>query len=235
MSAWAPKRFWKETVVTETEGGFTVHLDGRPIRTPQKSALTVPTRAMAELIASEWEAQQGKIAPETMPATRAANSALDKLSVQREAVVAMLAAYGETDLLCYRAERPLQLVARQAEIWNPLLTWAAETLQAPLQVTEGVLPVAQPAASLARLTAGIAALDDFRLTAFHDLVAISGSLVLALALISGQIDVAEAWAASRLDETWQSEQWGIDEEAAATEAAKRAAFEQAWRFYGLCG
>ena len=235
MSAWAPKRFWKETRLAEADGGFTVHLDGRPIRTPQKAPLIVPTRALAELIATEWEAQQGKIDPESMPATRSANSAIDKLSEQREVVVTMLAAYGETDLLCYRAERPLALVTRQAEVWNPILDWAADSLQAPLTVTAGVVPVEQPAASLARLTAEVAALDNFRLTAFHDLVAISGSLVLALALISGRIDAGQAWEASRLDESWQSEQWGVDEDAAATEVVKRSAFELAWRFYGLCG
>src|SRR5690606_37706134 len=136
---------------------------------------------------------------------------------------------------CYRAERPLALVTRQAEVWNPILAWAAEALQAPLAVTAGVLPVAQPADSLARLTAEVAALDNFRLAAFHDLVAISGSLLLALALISGRIDAAQAFEASRLDETWQSEQWGVDEDAAETDAAKRAAFDFAWRFYGLCG
>lgn len=234
MSAWAPKRFWKETTVAETEGGFTVVLDGKPIRTPMKAPLVLPTRGLAELIAAEWEAQQGKIDPETMPATRSANSAIDKLGAQREAVVDMLAAYGDTDLLCYRAERPLALVTRQAESWNPVLAWVAEKLQAPLNVTAGMMPVAQPADSLARLKAEVAALDVFRLAAFHDLVAISGSLVLALALISGEIDVTEAWQASRLDENWQAEQWGVDEEAAQAEAVKRTAFENAWRFYGLC-
>ncbi len=234
MADWAPKRFWKETTVAAVGPGFTVHLDDRPLRTPLKAAMILPSKALAGMIASEWEAQQGRIDPETMPATRSANSAIDKLSVQREAVIDMLAAYGETDLLCYRAERPLALVTRQATTWNPVLTWAATALEAPLNVTSGVIPVAQAPASIARLRAEIAALDDFQLAAFHDLVAISGSLLLALALIHGQIDVAEAWGASRLDETWQSEQWGIDEDAAAAEVVKQAAFADAYRFFGLC-
>lgn len=234
MSDWAPKRFWKETIVTEAGEGFTLHLDGRPVRTPLKAPLVVPTRAMAELLAEEWEAQQGKINPETMPATRSANSAIDKLSLQQTEVAEMLAAYGGTDLLCYRAERPLALVQRQAAAWDPVLDWAARTWKAPLVVTAGVLPVDQPAASLAALKARVMRLDTFELAAFHDLVAISGSLLLALALIEGEIDVAAAWEASRVDETWQNEQWGEDEDAARIEAGKRRAFEHAYRFYGLC-
>lgn len=235
MAEWAPKRFWKETAVAAEGAGFTVHLDGRPVRTPAKAALILPTRALAEAVAAEWQAQEGKIDPGTMPATRTANSAIDKLARQQAEVVEMLAAYGETDLLCYRAERPLALAARQAGVWNPLLAWAEAEFGAALNVTAGVLPVEQPAESLARLRAGVAGLDPFRLAAFHDLVAISGSLVLALAVVRGRIAPDEAWEASRIDETWQNEQWGIDEEAARAESVKRRAFTDAWRFFTLCG
>lgn len=235
MSDWAPKRFWQLATVAEVEGGFTVLLDARSLRSPAKAAVVLPTRAMAEAMAEEWDAQEGRIDPDTMPITRAANSAIDKLGVQRAEVADMLAAYGATDLLCYRAERPLGLVTRQADLWDPLIDWAADDLQAPLAVTVGVVPVDQPQDSLSRLAVEVHALDPFRLAAFHDLVAISGSLVLALALVRGRLSPHEAWALSQLDESWQSEQWGLDEEAAETEALKQAAFLQAYRFWGLCG
>jgi chaperone required for assembly of F1-ATPase len=235
VSGWAAKRFWKEARVEPCDGGFTVTLDGRAVKTPAKSALVVPTQAMAEAIAAEWDLQQGKVDPGTMPVTRSANSAIDKVTVQFDEVVSMLADYGGSDLLCYRADGPAELVARQAAGWDPVLLWAAEALDAPLAVTEGVVHVAQNPVVLARLCARVAALDPFRLTAFHDLVAISGSLILALAVIHGRLSPEEAWRLSRIDETWQAELWGIDEEAAQAEAARHAAFLQADRFYRLCG
>lgn len=234
MSGWAPKRFWKEATAEPCEGGFTVRLDGRPVKTPAKAPLVVPTRTMAKALAAEWDAQEGVIRPETMPATRAANSAIDKVGPQRAEVAALIAAYGGSDLLCYRAERPQALVARQAEIWDPLLAWAEARFAAPLAVTTGVIPVAQPEASLARLTEQVTALSDFELAAFHDLVAISGSLVLALALTHRQIAAEAAWDASRIDEDWQIAEWGADDEAAETAARRQTAFLDAHRFYGLC-
>jgi len=234
MSAWMPKRFWTDAVAEPCEGGFTVRLDNRPVRTPLKAPLVLPTLAMARAIAAEWQAQTGKIDPTTMPCTRAANSAIDNVARQFDAVVDMLAAYGDTDLLCYRALRPEALIARQAQAWGPLLDWAADTLSAPLNVTSGVMHVAQPPDSVAALRAKIARLSPFDLAAFHDLVAISGSLVLALAIIHGRLSPDEAWTLSRIDEDWQAELWGVDEEASALSASKRADFLQAYRFYGLC-
>lgn len=231
---WAAKRFWTEAAAEPCEGGFTVRLDGRPVKTPAKAPLVVPTLAMGQAIAAEWDAQTGKVDPATMPCTRAANSAIDKLSAQQEEVVGMLAAYGETDLLCHRAEGPPALVARQAAAWDPLLDWAAQAFGARLAVGAGVLPVPQDPGALAALHAPVAALTRFELAAFHDLVAISGSLVLGLAVIRGRLTAEAAWAASRIDETWQVEQWGPDEEAAWAEAHRRAAFVQADRFFGLC-
>ncbi len=148
MSGWAPKRFWKEVSVAEQDGGFTVHLDGRPVKTPASAPLLLPTRAMAEAIAAEWDAQQGEIRPETMPMARFAHSAIDKVTPQFDAVAEIVAAYGASDLLCYRAETPERLVARQAEGWDPLLAWAGEALGAPLRTGSGVIPVDQPAESL---------------------------------------------------------------------------------------
>lgn len=234
MSAWAAKRFWKQATVEATDGGYCVKLDGRAVKTPAKRPLVLPTQAMAQAIAAEWDAQQGLVNPETMPVTRAANSALDKVAVQFDEVAGLLAAYGETDLLCYRATGPAALIARQAAGWDPLLDWAAQELGAPLRVTAGVVHVAQPDASIARLTALVHSFTAFELAAVHDLIAISGSLLLALAVAEGRISVKQAWDLSRIDETWQNEQWGIDEDAAVLEAFKQSALEQADRFFALC-
>lgn len=235
MSGWKAKRFWTEARAEPCEGGFTVRLDGRPVKTPAKVPLVVPTLAMAQAIAAEWDAQQREVKPATMPVTRAANSAIDKIVPQRDEVVRIVAAYGASDLLCYRATAPEALQARQAEAWDAILDWAGAAMGARLAVTQGVIPVDQPAAAVAALSARVAALSPFQLAAFHDLVAISGSLVLALAVIDGRLDAEEAWRLSRIDEAWQTEQWGADEEAAAAEAARHVAFAEASRFFHLCG
>ncbi len=233
MTEWKARRFWKEAQVAETGTGYTVHLDGRPVRTPAKRAMDLPTRAMAEAMATEWDAQEDEIAPLTMPVTRSANAALDKVALQRDEVVEMLAAYGETDLLCYRAEGPDALAARQAEHWDPMLDWAADTLGARLVLIEGVMPRPQPEESLAKLHSVLNRQSDFELAASHDLIAISGSLVLGLAAAADVAPPDRVWELSRLDERWQEEQWGIDEEAREVEAVKRAAFLHAHRFLHL--
>lgn len=235
MSAWSARRFWTDASAVPVEGGFTVHLDARPVRTPLKAPLVLPTRALAEAVAAEWQAQERKVDPETMPFTRTANSAIDKVAPQQEAVAEMLASYGGSDLLCYRAEGPDDLVTRQAEAWDPILDWAAKTLGARLLVTTGVMHVDQPGASLVRLQDRVSALTPFQLSAFHDLVAMSGSLVLALAVTERRLTAEDAWTLSRIDEDWQISLWGEDEEATEVAARKRAAFLQADRFYGLCG
>jgi chaperone required for assembly of F1-ATPase len=235
MSAWAPKRFWKAATAEPCDGGFTVRLDGRPVKTPAKTPLVLPTLAMAQAIAAEWDAQEGLLRPETMPATRAANSALDKVAPQHDAVVEEVARYGGSDLLCYRAEGPAELVARQEAGWGPWLDWAAQSLGAPLHVTTGIIHVAQPPESLARLRQEVAQASPFQLAALHDLVAITGSLVLGLAVARGRLTADSAFDLSRIDEHWQAEQWGVDEEAAALDAAKRQALRDAAQFHGLCG
>jgi chaperone required for assembly of F1-ATPase len=235
MSVWAARRFWTAASAVPVDGGFSVHLDARPVRTPLKAPLVLPTRALAEAVAAEWQAQDGKVDPETMPFTRTANSAIDKVAPQIDAVADMLAEYGNSDLLCYRAEGPADLVALQARGWDPLLDWAGETLSAPLVKTVGVIHVQQPANSLAALRRLVDRLSAFQLAAFHDLVAMSGSLVLALAVTRGRASPEAAWDLSRIDEDWQISLWGADEEAAEVAARKRAAFLQADRFYQLCG
>lgn len=233
MAEWKPKRFWTEATVVAVEGGHTVHLDGRAVRTPAKAAFVLPTRAMAEAAAAEWAGQDKQVDPATMPVTRAANSAIDTIGANRATVQEMIAAYGASDLLCYRAEGPEALVARQAALWDPLLAWAVDSLQAPLVVTAGIVPVDQPADSLSRLDAALSRVTDFELAALHDLVALSGSLIIGLAAAAGHGSADDLWAASRVDETYQAEVWGSDEEAAEIVALKRAAFDAAWHFLTL--
>ncbi|MDR0808745.1 MAG: ATPase [Gemmobacter sp.] len=233
--SWAPKRFWAAVAVEPCEGGFTIRLDGRAVKTPAKAPLVVPARALAERIATEWDAQEGPLRPETMPATRTANSAIDKVRPKFAEVAEMLAEYGGSDLLCYRAGGPEALVARQKAGWDPLLIWARQRFGAPLAVTEGVMHIPQPPASLAALRTAVFGCDEFRLAALHDLVAITGSLILGLAVAEGRIGAGEAFDLSRIDERWQIEQWGEDAQATATEAAKCRALHEAAQFHGLCG
>lgn len=235
MSGWGRKRFWKTVSVVPVEGGFAIHLDSRAVKTPAKTPLVVPTRALADMIAAEWEAQGTEVKPDTMPATRAANAALDKVAVQFDEVAALLAAYGETDLLCYRAEGPAELVARQAAAWDPLLDWAAERFGVRWVVTTGIMPTPQPEATLARLGAQVRGFSPFQLTAFHDLVAMSGSLVIGLAATEGAAPVEQLWQASRIDEEWQALQWGRDDEAEAQAARRHRAFLAAATFFSACG
>lgn len=234
-AGWTIRRFWREARVEPVPGGFAVMLDGRQVRTPGKAGLILPTRALAQWVAEEWDAQEGEIRPATMPATRTANSAIDTVARHRADVVADLSAYGGSDLLCYRAERPPELRARQAAGWDPLLAWAAARFGAVLRAGDGVMPVRQDAEALAALGAEVARQDDFELAAFHDLVVLSGSLVIALSVVEGARSQEEAWSLSRIDESWQVEQWGEDEEAAEAERRKRADFLHAARFHALCG
>lgn len=227
------KRFYKEASASETAGGWTVALDGKPIRTPAKAPFVAPSRALAEAAAAEWNAQEERVNPATMPISRAINTAIDRTGPEHDAVVEIVAAYGGTDLISYRAEGPEELRARQARAWDPLVDWAAETYGARLVVTAGVMHALQPEEGQRRLFAAVAAHDAFRLTALYDLTALSGSLVIALAVAGGRLDPAEAWRLSRIDESWQQEFWGVDAEAEATAARKAGDFAAAARFLSL--
>ena len=231
MSTWAAKRFWKEATAVEADTGWTVHLDGRPVRTPAKAPLVVPTRAMADAIAAEWDAQQETVDPNTMPVTRSANAAIDKVTHQFSEVAEMLTAYGDSDLLCYRATSPEALIQRQADRWDPLLDWAAQALDARLVPVSGVMHAPQDAQALANLAKRVARFTPFQLTAFHDLVSISGSLVLGFAATEGHMQGDALWSLARLDEEWQEEQWGEDDEATEQAALKKQAFGHAIRFF----
>jgi chaperone required for assembly of F1-ATPase len=233
MSEWKAKRFWKAAGVVETDDGFAVELDGRGVKTPAKRALLLPTRAMAQAVAHEWDAQRDIINPNTMPVTKTANAAIDKVTVQHAEVADMLAAYGDSDLLCYRADAPEELVMRQNEIWNPMLDWADDALGVRLLPRTGVMHAPQDPDAVARLKARTHALDPFELAAFHDLVSLSGSLVLGFAAAMQTRPVTEIWSISRLDELWQEEQWGEDEDATALAAVKHDAFLHAAQMFAL--
>ncbi len=233
MTGWAAKRFWATVEVSHAEEGFTVLLDGRSVRTPGKALLAAPTQALAEAMADEWRRQDGAIDPATMPMTRYTNTAIDRVRPEFSAVADIVSAFGETDLLCYRAESPAELVAREADAWDPLLDWAATRFEARLVTTVGVLPATQPEKSLERLDAAVRGATPFELTSLHDLVSLTGSLVLGLAVSEGERQPEEAWALSRVDEEWQIEQWGRDEEADRTAEQRRHALLEAAQFLQL--
>ncbi len=234
MSNWAPKRFWSRVSVVETPQGFGITLDDKPVNTPSKTRLIVPTQGLADLIAAEWDAQQGRVDPRTMPATRAANSALDKVRPQQAAVADVIAAYGESDYLCYRATNPQALIDRQTAQLDPVLDWAAVALNARLITGPGVVPIAQDPMAIAALRGRVHQFDPFQLTGFHDLVSLSGSLILGFAVALQTQSPDQVWSLSRIDEDWQAEHWGADDEATAHAVLKRAAFLDAARFFSLC-
>ena len=213
------KRVYTKAEMRAAGTGYGVALDDKPMQTPGKRELLVPTEALAAAIAGEWNAQQGEIHPETMPLTRIAATALDRTVMQRDKAIAETANYAGTDLVCYRAEHPPALIARQQAAWQPLLDWAAYRYDAALTVASGVMPQPQSPTALKAYAAAVAALDDFRLTALHLATAACGSLVIALALLEGRIDADAAFEASQLDESFQIEAWGEDAEATARRRA----------------
>jgi chaperone required for assembly of F1-ATPase len=227
------RRFYKEAAAAPAAGGVALLLDGRPVQTPARHLLEVPTEELAEAIAAEWNAQDEKVDPRSMPLTGLANAALDRVSPDAAAFAASLARYGETDLLCYRAEGPQPLVDRQAAAWDPLLEWARRRYDADFAVTPGIIHTPQPPATVQRLAAAVAAHDRFRLAALSPLVTISGSLVVALALAEGEIGLDQAWSAATLDDAWQAEKWGEDSLAAEALENRRRDFESAYRFLTL--
>jgi chaperone required for assembly of F1-ATPase len=227
------KRFYKDAAAVPAEGGFAVHLDGRPVRTPARALLTLPTAAMGEAVAAEWAAQDEEIDPRSMTATGFANAAIDQIAPNHAAFAAGVARYGESDLLCYRAENPVPLVARQAAEWDPLIDWARDRYDIAFRVTAGILPVDQPPETIARLSAVVAAFDPFMLAGLSTVVSIGGSLICGLALVEGGYDQDAIWAATELDELWQAEQWGEDADAVQHRERRRAEFDAAAGFCRL--
>jgi chaperone required for assembly of F1-ATPase len=223
------RRFWKDVTVENGQ----VALDGKPVRTPGRAPLALPTPALAEAVADEWRAVGEKIDPRAMPLTGLANAAIDRIAPDPAPFASGLAVYGESDLLYYRAAEPEPLVTRQAESWDPLLDWARSRYDVHFETTAGVMHKAQPEATIARLAEAVAALDGFRLAGLSPVVTVSGSLVGALALLEGAVDTETLWQAALVDELWQAEQWGEDALAVQTRDAHRADFDAGARFLAL--
>ena len=227
------KRFWKSAAVVRVDGGYAVELDGRPVKTPARAELAVPTSALAEAIAAEWNESADEVDPRAMPLTGLANAAIDRVAADKDAFAVGLARYGESDLTCYRAEGPQSLIARQGETWDPLLAWARRRFDVDFTTTSGIIHSPQPEATVKRLTAALAALDPFRLAGMSPLGTIGGSLVAALALAEEAFPADDLWVAVSLDERWQLEKWGSDTEAEAALESRRAEFMAAARFLAL--
>ena len=224
------KRFYREAGVGDSADGHVIELDGRPVKTPARRPLVLPTAAAAQAVAAEWAAQGDAVEPATMPLTRLAATAIDRVADDRERVIGEILAYAGTDLVCHRATAPADLVARQAQGWQPLLDWLAERHGAGLAVSEGIAAAAQTDHAIEALSCAVGAFDDLALAALQTVTAACGSLVIALALAGGRIDAAEAWRLSRIDEDFQIERWGEDDEAAGRATSLRADIEAAARF-----
>ncbi len=220
------KRFYACASVTATPEGFAVLLDDKPVRTPSRNLLAAPVRGIAEAIAAEWQAQRDVIDPMTMPLTRLANSIVDGVTVRVDAVVEDIARYLETDLLFYRAGHPDALVAREAAHWDPVLLWTAEALGARFILAEGIGHVRQPDQAVAAARNALPS-DPWVVGALHVVTTLTGSALLAIALMRGRLDADEVWAAAHVDEDWNSEQWGVDEEAAVRRVSRLADFRAA--------
>jgi chaperone required for assembly of F1-ATPase len=220
------KRFYAHASVVESPGGFAITLDDKPVRTPSGHALVAPSRDIADAIAAEWDAQQEIIDPPTMPVTRFANSVVDAVEDRVDAVIDDIAKYFGSDLLFYRAGHPAELVAREAALWDPPLFWAAESLGAHFILAEGIVHVRQPDQAIAAARAALPA-DPWSVAALHVVTTTTGSALLALALFRGVLNAEEVWAAAHVDEDWNIEQWGVDEEVAARRAARLVDFTAA--------
>ena len=217
----APRRFYKSVTVEQGENGWHVLLDGKVLRSPAKLGFALPTRALADAIAGEWDAQVEKVRAHSMPMMQLAATAVDRIAADRERVVAETAAYGGSDLVCYRAEAPVDLAQRQEELWQPLIAWVAERYDVALNTTTGVVAVAQPPHALGTFRRVLEAADVFALTALATLTGAAGSLVIALALAEGRLTAEQAAEAALLDELFQAERWGSDPEAEARRAGVR--------------
>ena len=220
------KRFYARAGAVEGKDGFAITLDDKPIRTPSGRQVVVPNKEIADAIVAEWEAQQEFIEPLTMPLTRFANSVVDAVVDRVEAVTDDLAKYFQSDLLFYRAGHPEALVAREAALWDPVVFWAADTLGAHFILAEGIVHVRQPDSAIAAARAVLPG-DPWSIAALHMVTSLTGSALLALALMRGLIDQDQAWAAAHVDEDWNIEQWGVDEEVAARRAARLVDFQAA--------
>lgn len=224
------KRFWTDVTV---DADRAIRLDDRPVRTPGRAPLALPTPALAQAIAAEWRGVGETLDPRAMPLTGLANAAIDRVAPDPHAFAASLATYAESDLLYYRAESPAELIAREAAAWDPLLAWARDRYDVHFETVHGIMHRPQPEATLARLTDAVASRTAFSLVALQPIVTIAGTLVGALALAEKAVDADTLWTAAIVDEAWQAELWGEDAEAVQTRATRRRDFDAAVRFLTL--
>lgn len=224
------RRFYKTVAVT---GDLGVALDGRPLKTPMKAPLRLPTRALAEAVAAEWDAQGDKIDAASMVLTKLANTAIDRVAEHRPRIEAEVLDYAGSDLVCYRADRPPDLVQRHAAFWNPVVDWARTELDAPFEVTVGVIHKAQPSSAIAAHGLALASLNDFELAAYHSITTLTGSAIIAMMLARRATVPESAWLAAHVDEDYQIEQWGQDAEARGRRTARYAEFMACCRFLAL--
>ena len=227
------KRRYAVTGVAGSEGDCLVELDGRPVMTPARHPLRVPSRALGDAIAGEWARQEGRVDPSTMPLMRLAATAIDRVAPEPERVVSDLVAWGMSDLVCFRADHPMELVARQAACWQPLVDWVAAEHGAALAVTTGIMPQEHPPESILALRSVLSGLDCFRLVAVHSVASATGSLVIALALLAGRLRAGEAFRAGALDDLWSLEVWGDDAEARRRLDVRQTDIGEADRFLRL--
>lgn len=228
------KRFYQSATVAEEDGGgYSVRLDGRAVKTPAGRKLCVPKQALAEAIASEWNAQGESIVPASLPLTKLANTAIDGVADTKSATAEDILNYAATDLLCYRAPYPEELAETQAAAWDPILSWIEAKYHAPFLTASGIAHVTQPAASLAALRGAVVSLDAFKLTALHVMTSLTGSALISLAHAEGELGAEAAWSAAHTDENWQTSRWGEDFEAVQRQKTRAAEFEAASRFYKL--
>ena len=233
MSEWKIKRTWEIVAIQQNEVGFLVTLDDRPIITPAKNTLLLPSSSLANRVANEWKEQNNEIIPAEMPFTRLSNSAIDKVSSQFKEVADILSEFGETDLFYYRASSPAELVEKQKIAWDPFLDWVNTSMNVRINVSSGVMFIDQDDDEMVKLKAPIYNMTPFQLAGFHEIVTISGSLIGAYAFVEKAFTADQVWSASRIDEEWQIEQWGSDEEATATSGKKYHDFKIGCEFFQL--
>lgn len=229
-----PKRFYTDVTVGEGETGFDIRLDGRTVKTPLKRSFAVPSRDMAHAIAAEWDAQETHIDPSTMIVTRLANTAVDRVRGDEQRIVAELRDFAGSDLVCYRAGTPHPLVARQSMHWDQVLDWVKATHNVQFICVEGIVHHTQPDTAIAAVVEALAAENEFRLTAIHNITTLTGSTLIAMMTAAGAMTGEDAWAAAHADEDWQIEQWGSDEEADARRAVRKQDFDATMRFLAMC-
>lgn len=230
-----PKKFYKEATVQATDDGFAIHLDGRPVKTPARNLLLLPTAQAAEIVASEFNAQEKEINPALMPATRLANTAIDGIAADPQAVLEDVLRFASSDMLFYRAGSPEGLVKRQTEQWDPVIDWAASDLGARFVLAEGVMHVEQPREALGAFSVHLSTLaDPIVLAALHTMTSLTGSALLALAVAKQKLAAEEAWTIAHLDEDWTIEHWGSDSEASARRDVRKKEMMAAAEILAAC-